>query len=329
MDLPADLRTALDGALAQIAPQRLAQATAALVERYRSNRPAPDGQFLTSDDEIAAYAAYRLPATYAAVAAALAQIAAQWPDEPPRSLLDVGAGPGTALWAAQAVWPDLERALLLERDARMLALGQRLALDARAPAIRAAVWRQADLLGAWDAPAHDLVVAAYVLNELPAARRAGVIDALWQRSSGALVLLEPGTPAGFARIREARQHLLAQGATILAPCPHDDACPIPADDWCHFGQRLNRTRLHRQTKGATLSYEDEKYSYVAAAHHPAPAIAGRIIRRPQILPGRVVLELCTPTGLRTANLTRAKDRAAFRAARDLHWGDALLDEEES
>ena len=326
MDLPAELREALDSELGQIAPQRLAEATMALVERYRSGQPAPDGRFLGADVDIVAYAAYRLPATFAAVAAALAYVAEQWPGEPPRTLLDVGAGPGTALWAAQAVWPALERALLVEQDGRMIALGQRLAGQARSGTIREARWQRADLLAVWEAPAHDLVIAAYVLNELPADRRAAVIDTLWGKAAAALVLIEPGTPAGFARIREARRQLLAQGATVLAPCPHDDACPIPEGDWCHFGQRINRSRLHRAVKGATLSYEDEKYAYVAVARQPAPAIEGRVIRRPEILPGRVVLNLCTPAGLRVANATRSKDRAAFRAARDLRWGDALIPE---
>ena len=328
MDLRPDLRDALDAELGRIAPQRLAQTTAALVERYRSGQPAPGGVFLESAEDIAAYAAYRMPATYAAVAAALAHLREQWPSDQPRSLLDVGAGPGTALWAAHTVWPSLDRALLLERDERLIAFGQRLAARANAPAIRAARWQRADLLAPWDAPEHDLVTAAYVLNELPEERRPAVIDALWAKARGGLLLLEPGTPAGFARIREARRHLLASGATVLAPCPHDRACPMPADDWCHFGQRINRTRTHRTAKSAILSYEDEKFSYVAVSRQPGPAIGARIVRRPQILPGRVVLHLCTPTGLQTSVATRGNDRAAFREARDLRWGDALVAEDE-
>jgi ribosomal protein RSM22 (predicted rRNA methylase) len=101
---------------------------------------------------------------------------------------------------------------------------------------------------------------------------------------------------------------------------------MPDDDWCHFGQRINRTRTHRTAKSAVLSYEDEKFSYVAVSRQPGPPIGARIVRRPQILPGRVVLHLCTPIGLRMKVATRGKDKEAFREARDLRWGDALVSE---
>ncbi|MFN8536952.1 MAG: small ribosomal subunit Rsm22 family protein [Thermomicrobiales bacterium] len=233
-----------------------------------------------------------------------------------RSLLDVGAGPGTVLWAAQAVWPSLERAVLLERDERMIAFGRRLAARGNAAVIREARWQEVDLLGSWEAAEHDLVVAAYVLNELPEERRAGVIEALWARARGGLLLLEPGTPAGFARIREARRQLLAAGATVLAPCPHDAACPMPDDDWCHFGQRINRTRTHREAKGRCC-HEDEKFSYVAVSRRAGPEIGART-RRPQISPGRGA-PLHTG-GVRVEVATRGKDKEAFCEAREARWG---------
>jgi len=323
MDLPATLRTALDAELAAIPVRQLRRATATLITRYRADRPEAGAPLLADDADIAAYAAYRMPATFAAIAAALEQAAETSLAETPRSLLDAGAGPGTAMWAALEIWPELERVTLLERDARMIALGRRLAARAGAAALRDARWEQTDLLDPWDTGHHDLVIAAYVLNELPETRLAEIVARLWTAAGGALVLVEPGTPAGFARIRQARHQLLADGATMLAPCPHERACPLPDYDWCHFGQRINRSRVQRAAKGGTLSYEDEKYSYVAVARHPVGQIAARVIRRPRILPGRVELELCTPEGLRSASVTRARDRPAYRVARGLGWGAAL------
>lgn len=328
MEVPTELRNALDAELAAIPPKRLASATVALSERYRSLRPARGGSFLSSDEDVAAYAAYRMPATFAAIFAALVQLHDQWLSEPPKTLLDVGAGPGTAMWAARTVWPALENVHLLERDERMIAFGQRLAARAQIAVVRDARWRQADLLSAWESDPHDLVIAGYVLNELPEERREAVIERLWSRTSGALLLIEPGTPVGFELIRQARRELIAAGATVLAPCPHDRACPMPENDWCHFAQRVNRTRLHRAVKSGTLSYEDEKFSYVAVSRQPRPPIEGRVLRHPQILTGRVVLELCASEGLRTDVIIRSKDRQAFRHARDLRWGDALLPEDD-
>lgn len=70
------------------------------------------------------------------VHAALSALRASAPELQRPSLLDVGAEPGTALWTAAEVWPDLSDATLVERDECMIALGQRLARYATAPAVR-------------------------------------------------------------------------------------------------------------------------------------------------------------------------------------------------
>lgn len=87
-----------------------------------------------------------------------------------------------------------------------------------------------------------------------------------------MVLIEPGTPEGYLRIREARGQLIDAGMTVAAPCPHDGTCPIEVgQDWCHFSARVSRSSLHRQVKGGSLPYEDEKFSYVAATRFPVEA----------------------------------------------------------
>jgi ribosomal protein RSM22 (predicted rRNA methylase) len=86
---------------------------------------------------------------------------------------------------------------------------------------------------------------------------------------------------------------------------------MPADDWCHFAQRIGRSREHRAAKGGALGYEDEKYSYVAVARAPGAPIAARVLRHPLQRPG-----------LRSATVTRTSGQM-WRLARDLRWGDAL------
>src|SRR6202000_2264000 len=100
--------------------------------------------------------------------------------------------------------------------------------------------------------------------EMTGTQITALILAAWNRCSSALVIVEPGTPQGYRRILQARDLLLAREARILAPCPHQLPCPLAAPYWCHFAQRVPRSRDHRIVKSSTLAYEDEKFSYLIA-----------------------------------------------------------------
>ena len=84
---------------------------------------------------------------------------------------------------------------------------------------------------------------------------------------------------------------------------------------------MERSSVHRRIKDAELGYEDEKFSYIAVARQPVDLPVSRIIRRPRQRPGLIVLETCTPGGVRTVRAPRS-DREAFRAARKASWGGA-------
>ncbi|WP_107393521.1 small ribosomal subunit Rsm22 family protein, partial [Streptomyces abyssalis] len=253
---------------------------------------------------------------------------------------------GAAVWAAAEVWDGTatagpeggaRRTTVLDRSGPALALGRELAGASAADAVRTAEWRHRSLTGQdaggerseggpGDAglPTADLVTVSYVLGELPERDRLAVVDAA-ARAGQAVVVTEPGTPGGYARIIAARDQLAAAGLRVLAPCPHSAPCPmVPGEDWCHFAARVNRSSLHRQVKGGSLPYEDEKFSYVAAAR---PGVTGdpadgRIVRRPQKRKGQVLLELCTAdSGLRPATVTK-RHGTDYRRARDAKWGDA-------
>src|SRR5262249_22582831 len=137
----------------------------------------------------------------------------------------------------------------------------------------------------------------------------------------ALVVIEPGAPDGFARIRGIRAELLDLGARMVAPCPIETSCPIVHPDWCHFAARVERSSIHRRLKDAELGYEDEKFSYVALARSaPASIAESRVVRRPQHHPGLIEIALCTPGGLQRERVTK-RDKPGFRRARHLSWGD--------
>uniref|UniRef100_UPI001C30292C small ribosomal subunit Rsm22 family protein n=1 Tax=Streptomyces sp. TRM64462 TaxID=2741726 RepID=UPI001C30292C len=184
--------------------------------------------------------------------------------------------------------------------------------------------RRARIGGALKLDATDLVTVSYVLKELtPGDRTALVAEAA--RAAQAVVIVEPGTPDGYERIIAARDQLTAAGLHVAAPCPHSAACPIePGTDWCHFSARVARSSLHRQVKGGSLAYEDEKFGYVAATRFPVTPAPARVTRRPQIRKGQVLLDLCTAEyGLRRDTVSK-RHGALYKAARDAEWGDAWL-----
>jgi ribosomal protein RSM22 (predicted rRNA methylase) len=315
--LPADLRAVIDEALRGLPAKALAAAWAELSADYRSE--VRTAGFHVSDDLLArAYLAARLPATYAASGAVFAALAERLPEFAPTQLLDVGAGSGAATLAATAQWPSLAQATLLEGSPAMARWGERLL--ALRPQLEAA-WQHVDLRQQLpELPHYDLVVIAYVLNELAPELRSQLIDVLWLRAD-TLVIVEPGTPAGYARLMAVRARLLQQGATLIAPCPHTRPCPLVAPDWCHFAVRLPRSREHRLSKQAELGYEDEKYSYLALARRAAPGASARVLAPPQARRGLVQLKLCTPEGELVARTVSKREGARYQLARRLAWGE--------
>ncbi len=322
-DLAMVLRDAIDRLIDGVPMAALQRSAARLRGAYRDG----GGGAMTGDIDRLAYAAVRVPATFAAMRAVLAELRRRAPGFAPHSLLDLGSGPGTALWSAWETCEHLDAVTHVDRDPGMGHLGERL-LEGSAVARRVrSTWRTFDLVahGAEEQVralgAHDLVLFGYLLNELPEERRAAAIDAAWDVTAGALVIVEPGTPAGTARVLAARSQLMARGAVVAAPCPHGAKCPLPPDDWCHFGARLNRSSVQRRFKQGSLGYEDEKYAYVALTRGAADRCVARVLRRPRIEKGHVTLHLCEREGVRTTVVTR-RDREGFRAARKAGWGDA-------
>jgi ribosomal protein RSM22 (predicted rRNA methylase) len=264
-----------------------------------------------TDPDALAYLVTRAPATFAALRAVFGRLAEAVPDFAPKDLLDVGAGPGTASWAARDAWPPIAQITMIEPNAAFRDLASRLMPDAEIVAGRLGM----------TLPRADLVTAAYVLAELPEAAAADTARALWNAASQMLVLVEPGTPAGFARIRAARAALIEAGGHVAAPCTHDEACPLQGADWCHFSQRLARSRDHMIAKGAKVPFEDERYAYVAVSRMPvADRAAARIIKPPVEAKPGITLPLCEAEGLRNAFVAR-RDKDGFRIARKKEWGD--------
>ncbi|CAJ1978006.1 unnamed protein product [Sphenostylis stenocarpa] len=257
-----------------------------------------------SDDETIAYVASRMPAVYSACYRVLKEVRRRLPGFSPSKVLDFGAGTGSAFWALQEVWPKaLEKVNLIEPSQSMQRAGRSLVQGLK----------NLPLIHSYDSiqtlsksiskseRGHDLVIASYVLGEIPSIKdRITIVRQLWDLTSDVLVLVEPGTPHGSNIIAQMRSHILwmeqrkyrkashknnevckdlitqkGGGAFVVAPCPHDGICPlVKSGKYCHFVQRLERTssqRAYKRSKGDPLrGFEDEKFSYVVFRRGPRP-----------------------------------------------------------
>jgi ribosomal protein RSM22 (predicted rRNA methylase) len=321
MLLPVVLTDRLERELRRFPAGAAQAAVERLIAQYRSGST-PDHLIIGGEVEAAVYAAYRMPATYAAASAAMAATAAAEPGLAPTRLLDVGGGTGAALWAAARIWPSLQEAEVIDGAGPALRLGEQLAEEADAAVVRSATWRGARLPGELAVGPDDLVTVSYVLGELVGADRNALVEQVC--NAGTVLLVEPGTPAGYTRLMAARAQLIQAGLRVVAPCPVQTACPLPAGDWCHFAARVSRSALHRRLKSADLGHEDEKYSYVAATRLPAAALppASRVLRHPSQRKGLVTLQLCTPDGLATRLISKSQGDT-YRQARRTAWGDSF------
>ncbi len=328
IELPAALQEAVAARLRGVEPRSLARAARELSERYRGERVAARPA-VRGEDEVLAHAGWFLPAAYAQLSAVLRMIPLRAGDWAPSSLLDLGTGPGTAAWAATALWPDLRRVVGLDREEAFLALARDLAAASSSTALREATWTARDLRDfAVGRERFDLVVVGHVLGELDERASSRVIRQAFEVCGGVLALVEPGTPAGFARIEAARRALLAQGARMIAPCPHEAPCPLAGGherappDWCHFAERLQRPRFQQRLKEGELGWEDAKFACVVVARFEGALPWGRALRHPVHAKGRVTFDLCTAEG-RQARTVFKSAGDGWRLARKLEWGSGI------
>jgi len=317
--LPENLKDAIDSETQGLGSSKLAEASEDLSKRYRDKQNRPR-TFMESDAHRCAYAVARMPATFAAVKRVMHEIQISMPEVSIESLLDLGAGPGTAMWAATEIYPRLTKITLVEQDTNLSAMGKRFAKRCDHPAVQGSSWQHIDLNHIEELERHDTIVLSYVIGELKKESIKSLVEKCWLSAKKFVVIIEPGTPAGFERIRAIRSQLIDLGVKITAPCPHEKACPMSGGDWCHFAERIERTSQHRQIKSGTKGHEDEKFSYVVASKMPFQHHGSRILRHPQKHSGHVTLELCTSDGLQKRTISR-KEGDFYKEARKLEWGE--------
>lgn len=320
-NMPSWLGSALSNGLDRVSRKELTARAQVISDTYRA---CGNSDVIRTDADALAYAVVRMPATFSAVRNALGHTAEQRPDLMPKSLLDVGAGPGTASWAGCDTWPSIEQATLLDRNPRLLDLARKFRATPDGPGVDAAFVTGTIPAALKDAPVADLVLASYALTEIEPTALPPILAELWRLAAMMLVIVEPGTPDGFQRLLVYRDLLVSAGGYIAAPCTHGQTCPLSASArWCHFSQRLPRSRDHLIVKSASMSFEDEKFCYIAVTKTaPETLPPPRILATPRVGKGGVALTLCAPDAVEERVVER-RQKDLYKAASRYKWGDAL------
>lgn len=284
----------------------LAERARALSERYTLGTSPVGG------DEVAdpAYLAYFGPRAVRATAAALAS----WGSTPRGTVVDAGCGSGGAALLLAEV--GAARIVGVEVSERALAVARALVGDK----LRAVC---APLEHAPATPDATLVSSSFTFGELGGDVDAalGVVSRLGGASTEVL-LVDAGDHPHARRLQSLREALRSAPAgarRVLAPCPHDDACPalLRERDWCHA--RTNKAlppRLAAFARAVGRDADEMAYAFLALSSAAAAPTAERrgvlAIGEAHKEKGRARLPVCGPGGLRFVQALK-RDRAAYHA----------------
>ncbi|KAG0206529.1 37S ribosomal protein S22 [Mortierella sp. GBA30] len=280
--------------LSQLPTKRLKSGSSGMGSKGNSTVPAHVLEY--GHRESIAYLAAMAPTTYSAIRNVLEEVNRRVPALNPRSFLDFGTGPGTAIWAANDVWGTPLSFTGVDASMAMLETAEEIldSMSSKGAPIQNVTFKPFMSHGS-QAAKYDVVMSAFALSELTTpALRQSTLEHLWDATNDILILIDRGTPSGFKLLAEAREQILGLDADriktkpkydaygvqlpeekppmrdpahVLAPCPHDKVCPMFAalardSQWCHFSQKVQRPDFLRKTKHSKENYEDAKYTYV-------------------------------------------------------------------
>jgi ribosomal protein RSM22 (predicted rRNA methylase) len=320
MQLPDHLQQSIERKIENISIKSLSEASSKLTERYRT--ASKKDSYIEQENDRLAYILSRMPATFAVICRVFKELKQRLPEISISHFLDLGCGPGTGLFAARESFDCISEYSAWEYDKGFIELAQDL-ID-KDPSLSSTKWLRKNLESDRDFPLSDLVLISYAIGEIEKKYWEDLFRSLWNSVQKCLVIIEPGTPAGYRRMMEIRNILLSLGAHLVAPCPHEGVCPLTGQDWCHFFARVERSALHRKIKNASMNFEDEKYSYLIFSKvKNFDPFSSRIIRHPKINKGFVELTLCADSKNIINEKITKKDKEKFKLIKKLDWGDVI------
>lgn len=295
-----------DGPKDRLTPKELKEVAAGVRQLslgLTRDRHLAGARYMDDAKLLGAYLLFYWPVSYAQGRQALGELPR------PRSVLDLGSGPGPLGFAALDA--GAQNVTCADRSKAALQLAKDLALEAE-EAISTREWDPQKATQLPDGP-FDFITAGHVFNELfgqgddALSKRAHLAETLLKRlkPNGTLLLLEPALRETSRNILRVRDVLVQKGFAVRAPCLWKGNCPalLKESDWCH-AERMWRmpTMVEDIAKAAGLHKEALKFTYLAFAATPNewPVVPEgrlfRIVSEPLEGKGRQRYMGCGPEG---------------------------------
>jgi ribosomal protein RSM22 (predicted rRNA methylase) len=322
---------ARDAGLA-LAPGKLAEEVRALSDAYNS------GDFAKSRTRgaLSARLLFSFPRDVPKMECAARELADAGLLHLPIRVLDVGAGLGASTWGLARLLA--KRGLRGTIDVAMIDDDEAALHIARA--IVRAHPKEGDVeirVVPETREPYDVILVGQSLGEIDPdeTKQVAFITKLLARLAehGSLVIVEPALRDRTRRLHRVRDALASRGVTIFAPCLHQAACPMLANesDWCHEDVAIDLPpRVASIARAAGLRWQGLTFSYLVLRRDDvtlrtcidAP-VALRVVSLPIDTKGKRELFLCSDAGeiRRAARLDRdEKPRTAWS---DATRGDVL------
>lgn len=287
-----------------------------------------------------AYLRYYLPANMKKVHLALTDLSLhpEWLlSKSTLRVLDLGAGPGTALlgllafFAQRSQRPTLN-CVAVDRVAENLRIAEDLfnsyrmnkKLDATLKTVRADIETAEHLTS----DTFDLVIFSNMLNELypfdedRIARRIGIVQTVLGLNlspDGACIIIEPALRETSREMLEVRDGLVGEGFYVFSPCLTSTRCPAVGNqrDWCHEDIPWEPPALIKEIDKLTgLRKDSLKFSYMVLRKDSRSLSdmfgpdSFRVVSEPLVTKGKMEFYLCGLHGRKL--VTRLdKDRSAL------------------
>ena len=297
-------------------------------------------RYLDDDRLLGAYLLFYWPTSYLQARGVLSELPHR-----PRSVLDLGSGPGPMAFAALDA--GASEAIAADRSARAIAAARRRWRARRGSRSRRASGTRRHgrpLAALAGGKKLDVVLMGHALNELFRGHGEAITDGRAaptcsrRRSAllapgGSLVVVEPALRDTSRALLRVRDLLVARGYAIRAPCLFRGACPalVKETDWCHAERPVEPPPLVAQlAKAAGLRREAVKMSYLVVApkgegwaEPPGRGALFRIVSEPLPSKGRLRYMGCGPEGRMGLALQEKHVTDANRSFGKLLRGDVI------